>query len=111
MFLTGLIFLVATFLYVLSFEKAGTINAAIAIMNGELIIDDKDPLAPGTFTDNANTIGLSMGAGYSIPLSNNAGLAFKANYQFYNFDEYDALAGLTTTESILAIDISYYATF
>ncbi|MHA1989659.1 MAG: DMT family transporter [Candidatus Hodarchaeales archaeon] len=31
MFVTGLIFLVATFLYVLSFEKAGTINAAIAM--------------------------------------------------------------------------------
>lgn len=29
--LTGSIFLVATFLYVLSFEKAGTVNAAIAI--------------------------------------------------------------------------------
>ncbi|MHA2365401.1 MAG: hypothetical protein ACXAC7_15695 [Candidatus Hodarchaeales archaeon] len=31
MFITGVIFSVATFLYVLSFEKAGTVNAAIAI--------------------------------------------------------------------------------
>ncbi|MHA1983463.1 MAG: DMT family transporter [Candidatus Hodarchaeales archaeon] len=31
MFITGLIFVLATFLYILSFEKAGIVNAAIAI--------------------------------------------------------------------------------
>ena len=103
----------------MNFPSGGNVfslNAAIAVLAGELTFDDKDPASLSSFTATADqTVGLSFGAGYSIPISNNSGFALKANYQAYDFTEYEiggiALPDVSTTETILSFDVGYYATF
>jgi len=86
-----------------------SINAALAILNGEYSSN-----AGTEFS--ADSAGLSFGAGYSMPFSNTSGLAIKANYQYYDFQNFEDGAGFVldnveVTESILSLDVGYYATF
>ena len=92
-----------------------SVNAAIAALDGELTYNDGTTPANSFTATASQTIGLSIGAGYSIPLGNTSGLAIKANYQAYNYEDYEidgiAITGLKTDESIFAVDVGYYITF
>jgi len=86
-------------------------NGAIAILEGEYKSSDSS----GSFSYTSDTVGLSLGAGYNIPLSSASGIAIKANYQNYTFTDLSASDGTSLSgedsEEILAFDVGYYATF
>ena len=91
-----------------------SINAAIAFLDGELTITDPtDPVLP-SITLTSDTVGISLGAGYNIPINNTSGFALKASYQSYEFDNFE-FAGfssdLSAEESIFTVNASYYSTF
>lgn len=85
-----------------------SLNAALALLDGEYSDN-------GGFTATADTIGISFGAGYNIPMSKTAGIVIKANYQSYDYDDWTSagtnLDGVNANESILGVDVGYYATF
>jgi hypothetical protein len=61
----------------------------------------------------ADTIGFSMGAGYTHFLDNDSGIALKGALQLYSFvDWVDANATISDTdETVISVDISYFANF
>lgn len=85
-----------------------SINAAVAVLNGELAL--VEPGLP-TFTDESGTVGVSLGAGYKISMSNTSGFTLKAIAQSYRFKEFDSLQGLATDETIISLDFGYYTVF
>jgi hypothetical protein len=86
-------------------------NAAIALLNGDF--KDNDTFNP-PFNASADTVGFSIGAGYNYFINNNSGIGLKGSYQYYNFVDWtDAnYPGIPdTAETLISIDVSYFANF
>lgn len=85
-------------------------NIALAFLKGELT-DNDTFFVP--YDAEADTIGFSMGAGYTHFLGNDSGIALKGALQFYSFvDWVDANATIDDTdETVISVDISYFANF
>lgn len=81
-----------------------SINAALAIMGGEL----SDSAGYSTEGD---TFGFSMGATYSINLSADNGIMVRGGVQSYSFVDFDDNATSDTTEVIVSADVAYFVNF
>jgi hypothetical protein len=85
-------------------------NGAIAILSADLT--DNDPnLIP--FNASADSVGLSLGAGYSMSFGGTSGLAFKGSIQAYNYTGWTDPNYIIddTKETIVSFDVEYYYNF
>ncbi len=84
-------------------------NAAIAALSAELT--DNDTGIP--FNASADAVGFGLGAGYSMPFGSTQGLSFKANFQSYDYTDWEDPNYIPPDiqESIFAMDVEYYYNF
>lgn len=87
-----------------------SLNGAIAILSADLT--DNDPNVT-QFNATGDSVGFSIGAGYSMTFGGSHGLAFKANYQAYNYTSWTDPNYIIddTKETIFAMDVEYYYNF
>jgi hypothetical protein len=92
-------------------ENALTLNASVAFMDGKLFDNDTG----GTpLNADGDALGLSIGAGYSVPLKQNMGLEGRLSYQSYEFtDLTDPFWGELRdfNENILSIGATLFMNF
>jgi hypothetical protein len=91
-------------------EGVLSFNGAIAVLSADLT--DNDPNLT-QFNASGDSVGLSLGAGYSMTFGGKHGLAFKASYQVYDYTGWtDPNYTIDDTqETILAMDVEYYYNF
>ena len=92
-------------------QNSLSFSGAVAFMNGKL--EDNDT-AFTPYNEEADTVGLSLAMGYNINLSENSGMAIKGAYQFYGFTNWsgpNAAVLSDYTESVFAMDITFFANF
>lgn len=87
-----------------------SLNGAIAILSATLK-DDTTGFVP--YDASADSVGFSLGAGYTIPFGGTQGLSFKASYQSYDYTGWTdpVYTILDTTETLVALDVEYYVNF
>ncbi|MDH5391633.1 MAG: hypothetical protein OEY11_00475 [Gammaproteobacteria bacterium] len=89
-------------------------NAALALMNGSLT--DNDINFSNRLNEEANTVGVSLGASYVINLSNQSGFILKGALQNYSFTNwtgnYSNTNGLSDLkETIVSGNLAYFVNF
>jgi len=87
-----------------------SINGAIAILSATLK-DDTVGFTP--YDASADSVGFSLGAGYTLTFDGGQGLSFKASYQTYDYTGWsDPVYTIPDIEeTILALDVEYYINF
>lgn len=85
-------------------------NGAIAILSADLT--DNDPNLT-QFNASADSVGVSLGLGYSMTFGGTSGLAFKGSVQAYNYTGWTDPNYLIddTKETIVSFDVEYYYNF
>lgn len=91
-------------------QNSLSFSGALALMNGKL--EDNDTVFT-QYDEEADTVGISLAAAYTMNMSETNGLTFKAGYQAYGFSDWTGpnspLPDLT--ESIFSVDATYFANF
>jgi hypothetical protein len=87
-----------------------SVNGAVAFQDADLTDND----TVGTpLNATGDTLGLSIGAAYNMPFSREQGIAFKANYQDYDYSDWQdpnyTISDIT--ETIFFVDAEYYYNF
>jgi hypothetical protein len=85
-------------------------NVAVAFLSATLTDDDPTFVQ---FDATADSVGYSLGMGYSIPFGDTSGLALKANFQSYNYTGWsDPFYVIDDTqENIFSLDADFYFNF
>jgi hypothetical protein len=85
-------------------------NGAIAILSADLTDNDPNFIQ---YNASADSVGLSLGVGYSMSFGGTSGLAFKGSFQSYNYTGWtDPNYTIDDTqETIFSFDVEYYYNF